>query len=517
MRLAAWCGATLAGALLLGVASALLALASLGVFASPPGAWTTELEIAGFNARMNVAGLVRLATLPGTAHLLDGRLVQTRSGTLRFARDGDALRVTCAPCRLQHRNLASGPVLLRSVELEVQREGDALDGAVVVDTIHIPFDARLRAASIDLAWQLPPTELASVNRALGDAVPEAAFAHIEGTVQAQGALSLPSGRGGARWSAEGLEVGGLGTEALQHGWFRFACGDPSGRAKLTITGDGEQAWIATDAMGPYLAAAVLAAEDQGFQQHAGYDEHSVAALLADFEDGRPKRGGSTITQQLARTLFTGGERTAVRKLRELLYAIEMERTLGKARILELYLNTVDWGPGLCGARAAARAYFGKAPARLSALEAAWLAGVLRNPHAAREQQFAARQPDRTRATQVLMQMRDWPKRERERFAAQPLAFTRAPAAKKAGGAETSMPRTRLSRSRTRRSSYGGWRIAVVAGNLLSVVGACGAWRRGADQLRLEASPTRRAMTMAGNRMPKVDKKVASILADVLTA
>ena len=262
MRLAAWCGATLAGALLLGVASALLALASLGVFASPPGAWTTELEIAGFNARMNVAGLVRLATLPGTAHLLDGRLVQTRSGTLRFARDGDALRVTCAPCRLQHRNLASGPVLLRSVELEVRREGDALDGAVVVDTIRIPFDARLRAASIDLAWQLPPTELASVNRALGDAVPEAAFAHIEGTVQAQGALSLPSGRGSARWSAEGLEVGGLGTEALQHGWFRFACGDPSGRAKLTITGDGEQAWIATDAMGPYLAAAVLAAEDQ---------------------------------------------------------------------------------------------------------------------------------------------------------------------------------------------------------------------------------------------------------------
>ena len=137
-----------------------------------------------------------------------------------------------------------------------------------------------------------------------------------------------------------------------------------------------------------------------------------------------RRGGSTITQQLARTLFTGGERTAVRKLRELLYAIEMERTLGKARILELYLNTVDWGPGLCGARSAARAYFGKSPARLTALEAAWLAGVLRNPHDAWDQQFAARQPDRARATQVLMQMRDWPKRQRERFAAQPLAFAR---------------------------------------------------------------------------------------------
>jgi membrane peptidoglycan carboxypeptidase len=126
----------------------------------------------------------------------------------------------------------------------------------------------------------------------------------------------------------------------------------------------------------------------------------------------------------------------VRKLRELLYAIEMERTLGKARILELYLNTVDWGPGLCGARGAARAYFGKPPARLTALEAAWLAGVLRNPHAAWDQQFQARQPDRERAIQVLMQMRDWPKRERERFAAQPLAFARAPVPQKGRGAGT---------------------------------------------------------------------------------
>jgi len=438
MRAAAWCGAALAGAVLLVAASALLTLASLGVLAAPAGAWTTELALARFGVRVNVVGLVRLATLPGTAHLLDGHSVLTPSGTLRFARDGQALRVTCAPCRLRQRDLASVPVQFRSVALEVRRDGDALDGALVVDTIRIPIDARLRAASIDLAWQLPSTELGAVYRALGDAVPEAAFARIEGTVQAQGTLSLPSGRSSTRWSAEGLEVGGLGTEAMQYGWFRFACGQPSGTATLTITGDGEPAWIAADAMGPYLAAAVLAAEDQRFQQHAGYDEHSVAALLADFDDGRPKRGGSTITQQLARTLFTGGERTAVRKLRELLYAIEMERTLGKARILELYLNTVDWGPGLCGARAAARAYFGKAPARLAALEAAWLAGVLRNPHAAWKQQFSARQPDRARATQVLMQMRDWPMRQRARFAARPLAFARVPTAKRPGVAGAPM-------------------------------------------------------------------------------
>ncbi|HET9025096.1 MAG TPA: biosynthetic peptidoglycan transglycosylase [Burkholderiaceae bacterium] len=427
LRTLAWCGAALAGVALLAVASALLTLASLGVFARPSGAWTTEVAFAGVRTHVNVVGLVRLATLPGTAYLLDGRTMDTAGGTLRFARDGNALRVTCAPCRVRHPDLASVPVQFRSLALEAQRADDTVDAALVVDTVRVPLTARLRASSIDLAWQLPSTELAALYKALGEAVPEAAFARIEGTVQAHGALTLPSGRGDVRWSAEDLEVGGLGTESLQYGWFRFACGQPNGSAQLTISGDGEKAWTAGDAMGPYLAAAVLAAEDQRFHVHAGYDEHAIAGLLSDLENGRPKRGASTITQQLARTLFTGGERTALRKLRELLYAIEMERTLGKGRILELYLNTVDWGPGLCGARAAARAYFGKPPARLTALEAAWLAGVLRNPRTAWEQQFAARQPDRARATQLVTQMRDWPKRERTRFAAQPLAF--APAAR----------------------------------------------------------------------------------------
>jgi membrane peptidoglycan carboxypeptidase len=178
-------------------------------------------------------------------------------------------------------------------------------------------------------------------------------------------------------------------------------------------------------MGAYLAAAVIAAEDQRFHQHGGYDEQSIAEALADIQAGAPERGASTVTQQLARTLFTGGERTVARKLRELLYAIEMERTLGKARILELYLNTVHWGPGVCGAKAAARTYFDKPPARLTAIEAAWLASALRAPHRAWDEQFAVRRPERTRAEHVVHQMRDWPKRERRRFAAGPLAFPAA--------------------------------------------------------------------------------------------
>ena len=148
-----------------------------------------------------------------------------------------------------------------------------------------------------------------------------------------------------------------------------------------------------------LPAAVLAAEDQRFELHPGYDDIELASLLASVEPEGLRRGASTLTQQLARTLFTGGEKTVARKLRELLYAIEMERTLGKPRILELYLNTVDWGPGLCGARAAARTYFRKRPEQLTPLEAAWLG---RHPaRAARGARAAVRRRHGRRRTRAL--------------------------------------------------------------------------------------------------------------------
>ena len=370
--------------------------------------------------KVNVVAAVRLATLPGALDLLDGHAVETRAGTLRLSRRGRSLQIRCDPCRLQHADLASVPVTV-PVVLELRRDEDLLVGLLAAEDVRISFNGRLRSDSIELAWRLPSTELTALYRVLREAVPEAALARIEGSVQAEGSLVLPSLHTRAAWHGEGWEVTGLGTEQLRFGPFRLACSGAAGWSTV-LTGDGEKTWAVADAMGPYLAAAVIAAEDQRFPQHGGYDEQAISDVLANIEDGRPSRGASTITQQLARTLFTGGERTAARKLRELLYTIEMERTLGKARILELYLNTVDWGPGLCGAKAAARAYFGKAPVRLTPIEAAWLASVLRNPHAAWVQRMEMRQPSRERATAVLMQMRDWPRRDRRRFARQTLAF-----------------------------------------------------------------------------------------------
>jgi hypothetical protein len=340
---------------------------------------------------------------------------------LRLAREERGLRLSCAPCTLAHPDLATGPVRLQSLQLTIVRDGDAIDGTLALDAIAISYSGLLASDRIDLRWNLPVIELSTALRALASVIPEARYARIEGTLRAQGTISLPSRKSSIVFGLSDLEVGGLGTERLQYGWFRYACAQPAGPARIVITGDGEKPWLAADAMGKYLSAAVLAAEDQRFRLHAGYDEDEVAVLLADLDHGRPKRGASTITQQLARMLFTGPERTAARKLRELLYAIEMERTLGKERILELYLNTVDWG-GMCGAKAAARAYFNRTPAKLTPLQAAWLAGILRNPHLAYSAQFAASAPDEERAQWVLSQMREFPRTDRTRWAKEPLAL-----------------------------------------------------------------------------------------------
>lgn len=409
-------GTALGGALL-------VTTASTGVLRTAPPAWIVEVPVGQHRVPVSVAGLLRLATLPGAARLLDGRSLRTRAGELRFERDDNDLIVRCAPCTVPAQSRGAAPLLvLDRAELTLTRQGNELQGALRTGEATLSFKALLEAEHVNVRWRLPPTPMGAVVRAMSRSIPEARFVRIDGTVAAHGRLLLPALTSAVEFDLQDLDVGGLGTEALQSGWFRLPCAEANGRARAMVTGDGERGWVPLDRLGPYLAPAVLAAEDQRFHEHDGIDRTEIAATLSQL-DGAPRRGASTLTQQLARTLYTGGERSATRKLRELLYATEMERTLGKARILELYLNTVDWGPGLCGARAAARTYFRKSPAQLTPIEAAWLAGILRHPHAAHAQQFVPRAPQRERATAIVLQMREFPKAERQRWSRAAVVFT----------------------------------------------------------------------------------------------
>lgn len=142
-----------------------------------------------------------------------------------------------------------------------------------------------------------------------------------------------------------------------------------------------QIWVPYRRISANLKRAVLVAEDDAFWQHEGVDmEQLKIAIRNDIAKGQAIRGGSTITQQLAKNLYLSPSRDPIRKLRELIIARRMEAALSKARILEIYLNVIEWGDGIWGAEAAARSYFGTSAAGLSADQAALLAGAIINPH-----------------------------------------------------------------------------------------------------------------------------------------
>lgn len=139
-------------------------------------------------------------------------------------------------------------------------------------------------------------------------------------------------------------------------------------------------WVPLARISPHLRKAVLAAEDASFYRHQGFDWDGLKeALTRNWEKGQLRRGGSTITQQLAKNLYLSSEKNLFRKAHEVLLTWEIERTLPKKRILELYLNTAEWGHDVFGAEAAARHHFGKSAEDVSADEAALLAAILPAP------------------------------------------------------------------------------------------------------------------------------------------
>ena len=142
----------------------------------------------------------------------------------------------------------------------------------------------------------------------------------------------------------------------------------------------EHRWVPYSRISPQLKRAVIVAEDSAFWRHEGVDIEQIReSMQINLEQGRALRGGSTITQQLAKNLYLSPSRDPVRKLRELIIARRLEVTLDKARILEIYLNVIEWGDGVWGAEAASRRYFRVPASRLSGPQAALLAGAIINP------------------------------------------------------------------------------------------------------------------------------------------
>ena len=346
------------------LAAALLVafMALRAVLAPLPGEWSVPLVLGPLTLQAGVASTLRLATSWWGGPLLKGRSIPTSRGTLNFDWSDAGLNVRCVPCTLQPPGLGDQPLQLREVRLTVHRKFEQLSGEFDSGAVKGRWTGTLSADRITVRLDIPSTPIADGYALFAAQIPEVPRARIEGRFSLHAQLSLPSGTLTVVPRVEGFEVSGLGTEAL--GSVRGSCSRRASR----LTSDS------------WLARAVIAAEDQRFFEHTGYDLAELAASLSHNQaQQRTARGGSTLSQQVAKLLVTGDERSTTRKLRELLYAVELERTLGKARILRLYLDHAPWGEGLCGAEAAAQRYFGVRAHELTPSQASWLAAMLHNP------------------------------------------------------------------------------------------------------------------------------------------
>jgi len=160
-------------------------------------------------------------------------------------------------------------------------------------------------------------------------------------------------------------------------------------------------WTPWDQVSKQLPIALIAAEDQKFPYHHGFDIDAIQDAIADAEDGDRLRGASTISQQVAKNLFLWNGRSFVRKGLEAYFTVLIETLWPKRRILEVYLNIAEFGDGIYGAAAASEHYFHKSPAELTARESALLAAALPNPRRYRVD----------RATGYMQQRADWIQRQ----------------------------------------------------------------------------------------------------------
>ena len=403
-RRTAWLVKALGSLLLVAAVSVgALCAAAYSLLAPRPGEWAAQLQVGPLARPVSVPVLVRLASdarlapwLVRAAPWLQPLIKFAYAGPLqlRWRASDQTLVVRCAPCSVRVPGWGSEALALDDLQVTLHRQGDQLNGEITSGRLQAQWQGTLQPDCLRLQLELPMTPIADAYGLFASALPELAHARIAGRFALEAALELPGGTFSITPQTEGFQVRGLGTEAFANA--RSGC-------SASAPPLGRNSW---------LARAVIAAEDQRFDTHTGYDLAELAAALTS--DPAPVahagRGASTLTQQLAKLLVTGDARSPLRKLRELLYAVEMEHTLGKPRILQLYLALAPWGPGVCGAEAAARLYAGRHAAALSPLQSAWLAAMLHNPGAEAARWRETGQINLERTQWVLQGIRPLPRR-----------------------------------------------------------------------------------------------------------
>jgi monofunctional biosynthetic peptidoglycan transglycosylase len=360
-----------------GQAAVVVKLHGLGAAALPEG-WRAHLPVedAGgtFDVEIDAPHLVtvsegeaRVQAVTRDLELRDHRLSPETVGPLRVRVDGTA-----------RWDLRAGSGALERARLDLGESGRA--GAA----LRIAFASRpeprvdLEVVAASLDWEAlvgalppalaPPPEAPAIRGAL------AASLRLSGPVRRPEALRVegqldPSGLEPARARGAALDLARP---------FTWQGPLPDGSTRQVVIGPRNPAFVPIGSLPAHVVRAVLASEDAGFYGHHGFDVAEIQDALTRSGERR-LRGASTITQQIAKNLFLSGERTYTRKFREALATVALEASLDKRRLLEIYLNMAEWGPGVFGIGQAARHWFGKDARELTPKEAAFLATVIPNP------------------------------------------------------------------------------------------------------------------------------------------
>ena len=162
--------------------------------------------------------------------------------------------------------------------------------------------------------------------------------------------------------------------------FPYSFTDNDGDIKVMTIGPASGSFVPIEYLPEHVYWAVVISEDAGFFMHPGIDFAELGAAVIDNIKNHKLRGGSTITQQLAKNLFLNRQKTLIRKFQEMLLAVELDATFSKNKLLEMYLNMIEWAPGIFGISQAAHYYFDKSPYELTPLESAYLASVIPGPY-----------------------------------------------------------------------------------------------------------------------------------------
>ncbi len=389
------------------VTVALVGAALLVALRAQPGDWAQRVVLGALSVDIGVLAAVRIATHPLGMRALDGLRVATPIGTLHFSSGPapDSLRIVCEPCRVDAPELSPRAVALPPSEAVVLRSGaNDLHGELRVGAVAASWRAALHASDLVLDVEVADAEIRQLYALLREAIPEVARARIEGRVSGTVRVALPAKRLIVQPRFDGFAVSGLGAQQHVEALPLAACARPTRRVDAALP------------YGVWMPKAVVGAEDPRFYEHPGYELADMAAAWT-----RPAglaRFRGTLSQQLARQFYGSEDRALTGRLRELLYAVELEQALGKPRLLALYLATVPWGPQRCGAEAAAQQVFGKRAALLSPLEAAWLAGLLRDLETELLRAAEGRAPDRARLEAILASMTPMPRPQRRALLAE---------------------------------------------------------------------------------------------------